>query len=246
MVMLGNRTGAWDFSGAGEMLLIDKPLNWTSFRVVQRVRTLFRASKVGHAGTLDPKATGLLIVCTGKQTKTMNRYVDLDKEYLGTFELGVRTASHDSETEILERRDFSGVTLEALRSAAKRFVGSQLQRPPMYSAAKHHGKPLYTYARKGRTIEKEPREIEVSEFEIASFTPPFVEFRIVCSKGTYVRSLVDDVGSALECGATLKNLRRTRIGPYHVEDAYSIESLGALSAEVQPEQEAYETGVSAG
>jgi tRNA pseudouridine55 synthase len=243
--MVADRAGTRDFSGAGEMLLIDKPLDWTSFRVVRRVRTLFNAAKAGHAGTLDPRATGLMIVCTGKQTKKMNQYVDLDKEYVGTFELGVRTASHDSETPILEQRDFSAVTLNSIRSVAEGFVGRQLQRPPMYSAAKHHGKPLYAYARKGRTVEREPKEIEIQEFEISSFAPPFVEFRVVCSKGTYVRTLVDDVGAALGCGATLRSLRRTRIGPFHVKDALSIDDLTTLSAEVLAEQRRYETGISA-
>jgi tRNA pseudouridine55 synthase len=236
---------SWDFKGSGEMLLIDKPLDWSSFRVVRRVRTLFNVPKAGHAGTLDPKATGLLIVCTGKQTKMMNQYVGFDKEYVGAFELGVRTASHDSETEILERRDYSAVTLDSLRSAAEKFVGRQLQRPPMYSAAKHHGKPLYIYARKGKTIEREPKEIEILEFEIRSFASPLVEFRVVCSKGTYVRSLVDDLGGALGCGATLRALRRTRIGPFHVEDALTVDELEMLSVELVSEQRIYETGVPA-
>ncbi len=243
--MFADRTATWDFSGTGVMLLIDKPLDWTSFRVVRRIRALFHAAKAGHAGTLDPRATGLLIVCTGKKTKTMHQYTDLDKEYVGTFELGVRTASHDSETAIIERRDYSAVTLDSLRSIAESFVGRQLQRPPMYSAAKHQGKPLYKYARKGQIVEREPKEIEIGEFEIASFAGPLVEFRVVCSKGTYVRSLVDDIGNALGCGATLRSLRRTRIGPYRVEDAFSIDDLAALSAEVLSEQRSYETGISA-
>ena len=226
------------------MLLIDKPLDWTSFGVVHRVRTLLRGAKVGHAGTLDPKATGLLIICTGKRTKTMSQFVDLEKEYVGTFELGVRTPSHDSETAVLERRDPSAVTVEALRSVAESFVGKQLQRPPMYSAVKHRGKPLYIYARKGRTVQKEPRQVEILQFEIKSFEPPLAEFRVVCSKGTYVRSLVDDIGVALGCGATLRSLRRTRIGPYRVEDALSIDDLSSRVG-VLPEQRIYDTGLSA-
>jgi tRNA pseudouridine55 synthase len=234
------RTVKSEPTGEGTMLLIDKPLDWTSFDVVHRVRSLLKGAKVGHAGTLDPKATGLLIVCTGRRTKTMNQFVDLEKEYVGAFELGVRTASHDSETDALERRDPSAVTLEALRSVAARFVGKQLQRPPMYSAVKHQGKPLYIYARKGRTVQKEPREVEILQFEIRSFAPPMAEFRVVCSKGTYVRSLVDDVGAALGCGATLRSLRRTRIGPYRVEDALSIEDLSSLSVDVPSEQRTYD------
>lgn len=224
---------SWDFNGAGEMLLVDKPLDWTSFHVVKKVRFLFQASKVGHAGTLDPKATGLLIVCTGKKTKTFDQFVGLEKEYIGTFELGIRTPSYDTETEIIERKDFSGVTLDQLKEAASRFVGKQLQKPPMYSAAKYNGKPLYKFARKGRTVERQAKEIEITQFEIVSFALPMVEFRVVCSKGTYIRSLVDDLGQVLNCGAVLKSLRRTRIGGFHVNDALSIEELERLCDRVR-------------
>lgn len=209
----------------GEILLIDKPLDWTSFDVVKRIRWTFGVKKAGHAGTLDPKATGLLIVCTGKKTKEIDRFVGLEKEYRGTMELGVRTPSHDSETEVVERREIQGVTLETLQSVAGEFVGKQLQTPPMYSAVKLRGKPLYKYARRGKSVEREPKEIEIVEFEVTKFEPPFAEFRVVCSKGTYIRSLVDDVGQRLGCGATLRSLRRLRIGPYHVDRALTIEEL---------------------
>ncbi|HXG37460.1 MAG TPA: tRNA pseudouridine(55) synthase TruB [Bacteroidota bacterium] len=209
----------------GEMFLIDKPLDWTSFDVVKRIRWTFGVKKAGHAGTLDPKATGLLIVCTGAKTKEISRFVGLEKEYRGTMELGVRTPSHDSETDVVERREIRGVTLEALQSVAREFIGKQLQTPPMYSAVKHRGKPLYKYARRGKSIEREAKEIEIVEFEVTKFEPPFAEFRVVCSKGTYIRSLVDDVGQRLGCGATLRSLRRLRIGPYHVDRALTIEQL---------------------
>lgn len=210
---------------AGEVLLIDKPLDWTSFDVVKRIRWTYHLQKAGHAGTLDPKASGLLIVCTGKMTKEIERFVGLEKEYLGTMELGVRTPSFDSETEVSERRPFEHVSREQMEEVAKGFLGRQFQTPPMYSAVKHRGRPLYKLARRGKSIEREAKEIEVREFEILQFKSPFVDFRIVCSKGTYIRSLVDDAGVKVGCGATLRSLRRTRIGPYHVRDAITIEQL---------------------
>jgi tRNA pseudouridine55 synthase len=209
----------------GEVLLIDKPLDWTSFDVVKRIRWSFGITKAGHAGTLDPKATGLLIICTGQRTKDLSRFIGLEKEYIGTLELGVRTPSHDSETEVIERRPFDAITLEALHQVVRSHIGKQLQVPPMYSAVKHQGKPLYNYARRGRVIERRPKEIEVFEFDVLRFAPPFVEVRVVCSKGTYIRTLVDDVGKQLGCGATLRALRRVRIGPYHVSQAMTIEQL---------------------
>lgn len=212
----------------GEVLFIDKPLDWTSFDVVKRIRWTFNIAKVGHAGTLDPKATGLLIVCTGKQTKNIDQFVGLEKEYIGTLELGVRTPSYDSETAVIERRPFLDVTLEKIQQTADEFRGKQLQTPPMYSAVKHRGKPLYKFARKGKSVEREPKEIEIKEFEITNFHVPKVDVRIVCSKGTYIRSLVDELGLRLGCGATLRSLRRTRIGPYHVSQALTIDQLENL------------------
>lgn len=209
----------------GEILLIDKPLEWTSFDVVKRIRWSFNITKAGHAGTLDPRATGLLIVCTGKKTKEIDRFVGLEKEYIGTFELGVRTPSFDSETEVVERHAYGNITVEQLQDAVRSFLGKSFQTPPMYSAVKHRGKPLYKYARRGKSVEREAKEIEVMEFEISGFTFPIVDFRVVCSKGTYVRSLVDDLGQKLGCGATLRSLRRTRIGSYDVRDAMTVEQL---------------------
>jgi tRNA pseudouridine55 synthase len=197
----------------GTVLLVDKPLQWTSFDVVHKVRQSTGTAKVGHAGTLDPRATGLLIICTGRQTKRVHEFADLEKEYTGAFQLGIRTPSFDMETTITQIADISAVTQEGLESAAKGFLGKQLQLPPMFSAVKHHGKPLYKYARKGET------------FSILSFVPPNVTFRVRCSKGTYIRTLANDLGEILGCGATLVELRRTRIGDYRVENALTIDQL---------------------
>lgn len=216
----------------GEILFIDKPVNWTSFDVVSRVRGTFRVKKVGHAGTLDPNATGLLIICTGKKTKIIDEFSGMDKEYIATLELGARTASFDAETEIIERKEIGHLTDEAIRAALAEFMGTQQQLAPMYSAVKHLGKPLYKYARKGREIERKPREVTVTELEVLSIALPVVVFRIVCSKGTYIRSIADECGTKLGCGAYLKELRRTRIGEHHVRDAITVEQLHTLEAKI--------------
>jgi len=215
----------------GAMYLVDKPLNWTSFDVIHRLRQSLEIKKAGHAGTLDPRATGLLIVCTGKQTKRIDQFANLEKEYTGTFQLGIRTPSFDMETEVTDRADYSAVGREELASVVLSFVGRQLQTPPMYSAVKHLGKPLYKYARKGRTLDRKAKEIDIREFSVLSFVPPEVGFRVVCSKGTYIRSLVSDIGDRLGCGAALTSLRRTRIGTYRVEDAFTIEQLDRVKSE---------------
>lgn len=209
----------------GSILMIDKPVGITSFDVIYRLRRWHGVEKAGHAGTLDPLASGLLIVCIGKETKNIQRFSDLDKEYVGRMQLGIQTPSFDMETEVSERLDSSGVTVEALNSVVTRFVGRQLQTPPMYSAVKHHGKPLYKYARRGKVLERKPREIEIRELVITEFAPPMIEFKVRCTKGTYIRTLANDMGTALGCGATLTALRRTRIGPYGVEDAVTLEQL---------------------
>lgn len=214
-----------DFSMEGEVLFLDKPLNWTSFDVVKKVRVLFDVRKVGHAGTLDPNATGLMIVCTGKKTKSIEQFVGLDKEYTGTCELGVRTPSFDTETAVHEWRDSSAVSEQQINEAAQTYLGKQFQLPPMYSAVKYGGKPLYKYARLGRTVERVEREINISCFDIVSLRGLLVDFCIVCSKGTYIRSLIDEFGLRLGCGATLTALRRTRIGDYRVTNAMTIEQL---------------------
>jgi len=216
---------SYDYSGEGVVLFIDKSLDWTSFDVVKKVRALFDVRKVGHAGTLDPQATGLMIVCTGKKTKSIEQFVRLEKEYTGSCEMGVRTPSFDMETEVTELKDSSSVTEQQIEDVAKSFFGKQLQMPPMYSAVKYGGKPLYQYARSGKTVERTEREIDVLKFEILKVHAPYVDFCIVCSKGTYIRSLVDEMGIRLGCGAALTALRRTRIGEYTVAKARTIEQL---------------------
>jgi tRNA pseudouridine55 synthase len=220
----------------GTILLVDKPLQWTSFDVVHKVRRTLGIPKVGHAGTLDPRATGLLIVCTGRQTKRVHEFADMEKEYTGTLQLGIRTPSFDMETAVTEQADISNVSQEKLAAAVQGFLGKQLQVPPMFSAVKHHGKPLYKYARKGKTLEREAKEIDIKEFSIISFAPPNVSFRVRCSKGTYIRALANDLGEILGCGATLVELRRTRIGEYRVENALTISQLENLknASELSP------------
>jgi tRNA pseudouridine55 synthase len=215
----------YDFQMEGEVLFIDKPLDWTSFDVVRKVRALFNVKKVGHAGTLDPKATGLLIVCTGNKTKTVENFVGLEKEYIGTCELGIRTPSFDRETEVCEYKDPSAVNKTQLVEAAESLFGTQMQVPPMYSAVKYGGRPLYQYARAGRTVERSEREINVIKFGIRDFHNAYVDFCIVCSKGTYIRSLINEFGIRLGCGATLSALRRIRIGNYNLENAKTLEQL---------------------
>ena len=214
-----------DFSIEGEVLFLDKPLKWTSFDVVKKVRVLFDVRKVGHAGTLDPNATGLLIVCTGKKTKSIEQFVGLEKEYTGTCEIGGRSPSFDTETAAYEWKDHSAVTEQQIFEAAQSYLGKQLQLPPMYSAVKYGGKPLYKYARIGKTVERVEREINVSSFDITNIHNQYIDFSIVCSKGTYIRSLIDEFGLRLGCGATLTALRRVRIGNHFVANAMTIEQL---------------------
>lgn len=225
MIVSKENPGQPDWNRKGEILLIDKPIDWTSFDVVKKIRSLLRIRKIGHAGTLDPKATGLLILATGPRTKELTKFVSWEKEYEGRFELGIRTSSYDSETPIEERREIERLSPERVREVARRFLGRQRQTPPMFSAVKYRGKPLYQYARKGKTVHRVEKEIEIKEFEIRRLALPFVDFRIVCSKGTYIRSVAHDFGEALDCGATLSSLRRTRIGTARVADAFTIEEL---------------------
>ena len=212
----------------GEILLIDKPLDWTSFDVVHRVRDLFHVKKVGHAGTLDPKATGLLILCTGKKTKSIDDFTGQEKEYEGCMQLGATTASFDSETPEQDVKDFLSVTEEQTQHVFHGFLGKQMQIPPMYSAVKYGGRPLYKYARRGRTMERQSREIVISRFDLLKMELPLIHFRVVCSKGTYIRAMVDECGSKLGCGAYLKELRRTRIGALSLQQAMHIEDLHIL------------------
>jgi tRNA pseudouridine55 synthase len=207
----------------GQVLLINKPLEWTSFDVVRKIRNTIKIKKVGHAGTLDPLATGLLILCTGKFTKRINEYMAQEKEYTGTFTFGATTPTYDRESEPQDCKDYSGVTPEQLQTIAQQFTGEIMQVPPMHSAIKKGGVRVYELARKGQTIELEPRKIVIKEFEITAIEMPVVHFRVVCTTGTYIRSLANDVGRAAGCGAYLSSLCRTRIGSFTLEQAMSME-----------------------
>ena len=212
----------------GEILLVDKPSGWTSFDVVNKIRHTFGVRRVGHAGTLDPLATGLLIVCTGKRTREVQQYVGLEKEYEAEMELGAITPSYDAETEVTLRRSIEGVTESRIRETLAQFVGEQQQLPPLWSAVKVGGRRLYEYARKGKDVERPPREIEITAITPGRIALPAVCFTVVCSKGTYVRTLVHDIGERLGCGAFLRSLRRTRIGKYSVADAFTVDDLVQL------------------
>lgn len=220
----------------GQVLLIDKPLTWTSFQAVNKLRWhikqrfAIKKIKVGHAGTLDPLATGLLIICTGKQTKEIHTYQGQPKEYTGTITLGATTPSYDLETEVDEVFPIDYITEETLQTISKQFIGDLEQKPPIFSAIKKDGKRLYDLARRGETTEIKSRTITISEFEITKVNLPNVEFRVVCSKGTYIRSLAYDFGKALNSGAHLSALRRTKIGDFSVQNADSIEDFIATLA----------------
>ena len=209
----------------GQVLLIDKPLQWTSFDVIRRIRHLIRVKKVGHAGTLDPLATGLLIICTGKFTKKINEYMAREKEYAGTFTLGATTPTYDLESKPENFKSLENISEEKIRSVTKNFLGEILQVPPAHSAIKVEGKRLYELARRGKEVKLEPRKIFVREFEITTVELPVAHFRVVCSTGTYIRSLANDFGEALTCGAYLSSLRRTRIGEFKIEDAFSMQEF---------------------
>ena len=209
----------------GRMLLIDKPLRWTSFDAVAKIRSLIRIKKVGHAGTLDPLATGLLIICTGKFTKKINEYMAQEKEYTGTITLGAATPTYDLESEPENFKEYAHLSIEQLINATKNFTGEIMQVPPAHSAIKVDGKPLYKSARKGIAVKIEPRKVFIKEFDITKIELPVVHFRVVCSTGTYIRSLAFDYGNALACGGYLSSLRRTRIGEFNVSDAVTIENF---------------------
>ena len=215
----------------GKVLIIDKPLNWTSFQVVNKIRWAIRRKfnlkkiKVGHAGTLDPLATGLLIVCTGKMTKNINEYQAEHKEYTGTITLGATTPSFDLETEVDQSFPTGHITNELILKAAESFKGLIKQKPPIYSAIKKDGIRLYELARKGEQTEIKSREVTVFDFEITSIDLPEVHFRILCSKGTYIRSIANDFGKKLESGSHLSSLRRTKSGAFDLSKAISPESF---------------------
>ncbi len=215
----------------GQVLLIDKPLNWTSFQVVNKVRWLIRKQfnikkiKVGHAGTLDPLASGLLIICTGKETKNINTYQAQEKEYTGTITLGATTPSYDLETEIDETYPLDHITEELLKKSTLPFTGEIQQKPPIFSAIKKDGKRLYDIARAGETVEIKARTVTIHDFELTNIDLPKVDFKVNCSKGTYIRSLAHDFGKAVNSGGHLSALRRTAIGNYRVENAMGIEAF---------------------
>lgn len=213
-----------DFS-EGELLLIDKPKDWTSFDVVAKVRNAIRIKKVGHAGTLDPMATGLLILCTGKWTKRIESFMAEEKEYEGTIHFGASTFSYDAESDIHEKFPIDGLNEADLKEAAEQFTGVIQQVPPAYSAVKINGQRAYSLARKGKEVKMEPREVEVKVFEFTRIEFPEVDFRVVCSKGTYIRSLAHDLGKALNNGAHLSRLVRTRIGEHRLDKAWNLNEL---------------------
>lgn len=209
----------------GKVILLDKPLEWTSFDAVKKVRILTRISKVGHAGTLDPLATGLLIICTGKFTKKINEYMGMEKEYTGTFTLGATTPTYDLESPPENIKDITHLREEQIHNATKLFTGPIMQVPPAHSAIKKDGKPVYLAARKGELVVLEPRPVTIHQFTIEKIELPVLHFRVVCSTGTYIRSLAHDFGAALGVGGYMSSLRRTRIGIFSVEDAHSLESF---------------------
>lgn len=209
----------------GEAVLIDKPIRRTSFDMVHRVRKAVNVKKVGHAGTLDPLATGLLIICTGRFTKRISEFSNLNKVYTGIISLGKTTPSYDLETEFDSSRDISGIDEEIIYKTASGFIGKSFQLTPMYSAVKKNGRALYKYARKGVEVERKEREIEVFRFDIKKIDLPDIHFEIEVTPGTYIRVIAHDFGQKLGCGAYLKSLRRTAIGTYSVEDAFGIEEF---------------------
>lgn len=224
----------------GQILLFDKPLEWSSFQLVNKVRWLIRKNlnikkiKVGHAGTLDPLATGLMIICTGKFTKRIHEFMGQEKEYTGTIRLGGTTPSYDLETEVDQTFPVDHITEEMIYAFAKAYQGTIQQRPPVFSALKKDGKRLYEFARAGEEVEIPTREITVYDFEITRIAMPEVHFRVQCSKGTYIRSLAHDMGQGLQSGAHLTALKRTKIGEYSVDNAQDLASFeGSFTASAE-------------
>jgi tRNA pseudouridine55 synthase len=209
----------------GRVLLVNKPLGWTSFDVVNKLRYKLKTIKIGHAGTLDPLATGFLILCTGKMTKRIDEYQAQEKEYTGTLTLGQITASYDLETEPSDAVDIQHITNDDIIRATQPFLGTIQQVPPIHSAIRVGGKRAYEFAREGKELQLKEREVTITEFEITKIEMPIVSFRVVCSKGTYIRSLAHDVGKVLGVGAHLSSLCRTRIGEFKVEDALTVDQV---------------------
>lgn len=224
MITKNTANNIFDFE-EGEVILIDKKIRKTSFDIVYKIRKTTGVKKVGHAGTLDPMATGLVIVCTGKKTKEINQFQNFDKTYEGVITIGKTTPSFDLETEYDSVCDFSFVTEDLIMQTKEKFVGVITQTPPMFSAIKNNGKPLYELARRGIEIERKEREIEIYNFEITKIELPDIYFQINCSKGTYIRVIANEFGKALGCGAHLSVLRRIKIGNYFVDDALTIDEF---------------------
>lgn len=219
---------------SGGVLLVDKPTGWTSFDVVKKIRGMFRVRKVGHAGTLDPMATGLLILCSGSLTRSISGFQNLGKSYTGRCLFGKTTASHDADTPEIDGAPIDHLTAEEIQAVAQRFTGVIQQVPPMYSALKVEGRRLYQMARKGIAIEREPRTVEIRRFALHDFQPPSMRFEVECSKGTYIRSLIHDLGQALGVGAYVTELRRTAIGEHDVASAWTMDRLGEARARMAP------------
>src|SRR5688500_3847997 len=209
----------------GQLLLVDKPIEWTSFDAVRKIRYLTKTKKVGHAGTLDPLATGLLIICTGKFTKKINEYMAQEKEYTGTITLGAVTPTYDLESEPEAFKPCDAISMDDLRTTAQTFTGDILQTPPIHSAIKKDGKRVYELARRGIDVKLEPRPVTIKEFQVVKADLPVVHFKVVCTTGTYIRSLANDFGEWLGCGGYLSSLCRTRIGNFLLKDAQSIQQL---------------------
>ncbi len=207
------------------IILVNKPNGLTSHDVVARVRRKFGIKKVGHAGTLDPLATGVLVILVGKSTKLSDSFMGLDKAYRATMILGKKTTSADIEGDTIQERPYDAVTLEQVEQIFKEFTGNIKQLPPMFSAIKFKGKKLYELARKGITVEREPRDVSIGLLKVLRFEPPYVEFYMECSKGTYVRQLADDVGERLGCGACISQLERTKVGSFHINESVNIEDI---------------------
>jgi tRNA pseudouridine55 synthase len=212
---------------AGNIMLIDKPLTWTSFQAINKVKWLLKKPKIGHSGTLDPLATGLLIVCTGKWTKKLQELIGLDKEYTGTITLGATTPSYDLETNLENQQDCSHITEQQIIANTTQFTGTIQQYPPAYSAVRVDGQRAYNLARKGKEVKTEARTVIVHAFEITGIRLPEIDFRIHCSSGTYIRTLANDFGSSLGVGGHLSALRRTKIGEHCVENAWTIDEIVA-------------------
>jgi tRNA pseudouridine55 synthase len=210
---------------AGAMLLLDKPLTWTSFQAINKVKYLLKKPKIGHSGTLDPLASGLLIVCTGKWTKKLADLIGLDKEYTGTITLGATTPTFDLESDPENFKPYEHISAEDIENARQKFLGQILQYPPIHSAVKVDGKRAYELARKGKEVEIKPRTITIQEFAITNVQLPQVHFKVACTSGTYLRSLANDFGAALGVGGYLSALRRTKIGQYRIEEAHQMQDL---------------------